>query len=108
MTVTLRRRTFLSGFFALLLAAQAPDSCGPRCPPEPAGAIITVDRIEGDIAVVEAGSGELNVPIECLPAGAVEGDLLSEGRIDSEATTERRQAVLELQRRLLDRSRKLP
>lgn len=39
-----------------------------------------IDRIEGDIAVVEAGIypniGFLNIPVKLLPKGITEGDML--------------------------------
>ena len=38
----------------------------------------TVDRLEGDVAVIERqGGGMVNMPVSLLPAGIGEGDLLA-------------------------------
>jgi hypothetical protein len=37
---------------------------------------LTVDRIEGDLAVLEHGGLQLNVPVSALPPGAHEGMVL--------------------------------
>lgn len=37
---------------------------------------ITVDRIEGDIAVVEFGDTRVEIPVSALPPGAGEGSVL--------------------------------
>ncbi len=39
--------------------------------------MIVVDRIEGDVAVLEIGGRTVDVPLAELPAGVKEGDRLS-------------------------------
>lgn len=46
-----------------------------------------IDRIESDIAIIEAGKECINVPVKCLPKGVKEGDVLSVN-IDKDATSE--------------------
>ena len=37
----------------------------------------TIDRIEGEVAVVEVGSTLFDLPVASLPAGAGEGDTIT-------------------------------
>lgn len=59
-----------------------------------------LDRMEGDMAVLELDNGALvQVPAELLPAGAKEGDCLRLV-VDTDATEERRQRIKEKMNRL--------
>lgn len=51
-----------------------------------------IDRIEGDLAIVQAGALEFEVPLNALPAGAHEGQVLSV-QVDIDATTATREAA---------------
>ncbi len=66
--------------------------------------MISVDRIEGKTAVLEADGKMINVPLEKLPEGVSEGDILvlKSGvyEIDAAATEARRQAIFDLQESL--------
>ncbi len=66
------------------------------------------DRREGDLAVLVDEEGNSHpVPLTALPKEAKEGTMLRQMGdtyvVDEDATTERRQRVLDLQRRLRNR-----
>jgi hypothetical protein len=67
---------------------------------------VTVDRIEGDIAVLLSREAHRwLLPAELLPDGAREGDVLTVSlRRDPEGTRRRLDGIRRLQRRLLDRT----
>ncbi len=50
--------------------------------------MMVVDRIEGELAVIAAGSASFTLPVALLPAGTREGDVLVLSR-DEAATTAR-------------------
>lgn len=62
----------------------------------------TVDRFEGEVAVLEVAGGRLvDMPRRQLPADAAEGDVLTAFfTIDHEATAERRRLMADLHRRI--------
>lgn len=67
--------------------------------------VYSLDRIEGEIAVLVADDGELSyVPVTCLPAAAGEGKMYrKEGETyveDLAAAEARRERVRQLQNRL--------
>jgi hypothetical protein len=78
---------------------------------------LVVDRIEGELAVVETGEGQfLDLPRWLLPAGAREGDVVTvqsrmdedgarrlELRVDSAATETARSEVVQILERLRSR-----
>ncbi|MCI1966845.1 MAG: DUF3006 domain-containing protein [Oscillospiraceae bacterium] len=56
----------------------------------------TIDRFEGDFAVVELENQKLvNIPRAAIPIGAEEGDIISV-RVDAEGTKERKQHIQKL------------
>ncbi len=60
----------------------------------------TIDRFEGDIAVVELADGEfVNVPRKVLPAGAAEGDIIK-AEIDTEEVKKVREQVRKMEGKL--------
>lgn len=63
-----------------------------------------LDRIEGEIAVIETDTGRLELPRQQLPPEAREGDVLVQSadriRTDSEETSRRRERIAEKYRRL--------
>jgi len=68
--------------------------------------VVTVDRFEGDLAVlvVEPEGAVVNVPRSDLPDGAGEGDVIRlEGVVDRNATEERRSETRERIERLKKR-----
>ena len=68
--------------------------------------IYTIDRFEGDYAVLEHGDAFFTVVRQELPEEASEGDLLdwtdSGWQIQHEETNTRRQALAERRRRMLE------
>ena len=38
--------------------------------------MLTIDRFEGDYAIVETSTGFIDIPRTDIPSGAVEGDIL--------------------------------
>ncbi len=59
---------------------------------------VTIDRFEGEFAVVELAEADnktINMPIELLPSGAVEGDVVSI-TIDSDETQRRKQHIQDM------------
>ncbi len=61
-----------------------------------------IDRLEGELAVVETDAGFLHIPRSALPEGAREGDVLrkTEGGFVLDPTeTQRRRASLAARRR---------
>jgi len=69
---------------------------------------VVVDRIEGDLAVLEVGGkGIVEWPMEFLPRGLKEGAILDvEFTINKEAEREQRAKISDLQKELLERTRK--
>lgn len=70
----------------------------------------TIDRFEGEMAVLLVGGEEspVNVPRSDLPDGAKQGDVLRlEASIDCEETERRRQSVQEKIERLKRRSERM-
>lgn len=63
-----------------------------------------LDRIEGEIAVIETDTGRLELPRQQLPPEAREGDVLVQSadriRTDPEETSRRRERIAEKYRRL--------
>ena len=56
--------------------------------------MIIIDRIEGEIAIVEYEDKFYNIPWAWLPAGTKEGDMLSLTlEVDKEATAKRREEM---------------
>ena len=54
---------------------------------------VTIDRFEGEFAVIELGSGETaDMPRILIPGGAKEGDVI-EIRIDAQETELRKQRI---------------
>jgi hypothetical protein len=86
--------------FALALALAA-TGCAASEPAVPDG---WIDRIEGGVAVVVVDHGgrygEAVVPLDRLPPGASEGDVLRGGRLDRLARDALRERVEGLQRHL--------
>lgn len=77
--------------------------------PKPAGRVrfkVIVDRIEGDLAVLELpDGGQATLPTRLLPRGLHDGAVLDVAvTLDAADEARRRAEVEELQRRLLDRS----
>ncbi len=68
-----------------------------------------VDRIEEDLAVLEVGGeGSVEWPVKFLPQGLKEGNVLDvEFRINRKAEAEARAAISDLQRQLLERTKKM-
>lgn len=68
---------------------------------------VVVDRIEGDLAVLEvAGKAIVEWPVKLLPRGLAEGNVLdAEFTINKAAEAEQREKISELQRELLDRTK---
>ncbi len=64
-----------------------------------------IERLTGDIAVIETDDGTLNIPRTQLPPAADEGDVLRNmehgWELDPEATQARRQQLAARRRRLL-------
>ena len=69
--------------------------------------MITVERIEGTVAVLDVRGARVEIPAELLPAGAKEGDSLRLA-LDAEASADARARAEERQARLRDRSPKGP
>jgi hypothetical protein len=66
--------------------------------------IITIDRFEGTLAVLEFDGRTFNVPRALLPPEASEGDVLRFAiEIDQAATDARRQRVRSLESKLFKR-----
>lgn len=65
---------------------------------------VTVDRIEGEWAVLESPAGTtFDVPVELLPEGTAEGDVLTWGlQPDPEGTAARRERLAERFRQLTE------
>lgn len=68
-----------------------------------------VDRIEEDLAVLEVGGeGSVEWPVKFLPQGLKEGNVLDvDFRINRKAEAEARAAISDLQRQLLERTKKM-
>ena len=68
--------------------------------------MISIDRIEEDIAVCEENGDMISLPLSSLPSDTKEGDILTlseNGWILSEDTTEKRKnSLLDLQNSLFD------
>ncbi len=63
---------------------------------------VTIDRFEGGYALVELDDRTIvDMPIELIPAGAKEGDVLSIF-IDEEETEKRRERIRKLMEELWD------
>lgn len=72
------------------------------------GTTVTVDRIEGDVAVIERGLGDFaDVPLASLPAGTHEGTVLtydgSVWKIDEDEERSRREKIAALKASLFHR-----
>ena len=57
--------------------------------------MLTIDRFEGDFAVVETSDGFVNIPKEDLPKGAKEGSVLAL-KIDAQGEKARREYMTNL------------
>jgi hypothetical protein len=70
---------------------------------------VVVDRIEGEIAVLEVeGEGIVEWPVKFLPRGIREGNILDvEFEINSEAEATQRAKISKLQQELLQRTKKM-
>jgi hypothetical protein len=68
-----------------------------------------VDRIEEDLAVLEVdGEGMVEWPVKFLPRGLAEGNVLDvEFTINKKAEAEARAEISDLQKELLERTRKM-
>lgn len=68
-----------------------------------------VDRIEEDLAVLEvAGEGTVEWPVKHLPEGLAEGNVLDvEFTINKKAEAEARAEISDLQKQLLERTKKM-
>ncbi|MEI6632943.1 MAG: DUF3006 domain-containing protein [Chlamydiota bacterium] len=68
-----------------------------------------VDRIEEDLAVLEVGGeGMVEWPVKFLPRGLGEGNVLDvEFTINKKAEAEARAEISDLQRELLERTKKM-
>ena len=66
-----------------------------------------VDRIEGDLAVVETEWREMvNIPLQYLPKGTREGNVVDiTFRLNPEKEKKRRKDIIKLQQELLRRSK---
>jgi hypothetical protein len=66
-----------------------------------------VDRIEGDLAVVETEWREMvNIPLQYLPKGTREGNVIDiTFRLNPEKEKKRRKDIIKLQQELLRRSK---
>ena len=66
-----------------------------------------VDRIEGDLAVVETEWREMvNIPLQHLPKGTREGNVIDiTFRLNPEKEKKRRKDIIKLQQELLRRSK---
>lgn len=63
--------------------------------------IITIDRFEGDLAVIEYGGRTFTLPAILLPKEAREGDVLQVSiEVDLAATEDRRRRIAEKEDRL--------
>lgn len=58
-----------------------------------------IDRIEEGIAVCEVGTAFLNVPVEALPEGVKEGDVITLS-INKKMTDERKENIAKLMNNL--------
>ncbi|MCX6354259.1 MAG: DUF3006 domain-containing protein [Candidatus Aureabacteria bacterium] len=69
---------------------------------------VVVDRIEGELAVLEVeGKGWVEWPVKFLPRGTREGSILdAEFILNREAELRQRAKVSKLQQELLDRTKK--
>lgn len=54
--------------------------------------MLTIDRFEGDFAVVETSNGMVNIPKADLPNDSKEGDILTI-MVDKNATTNRKKNI---------------
>jgi len=54
--------------------------------------MLTIDRFEGDFAVVESSNGFIYIPKNDIPNNAQEGDVLLVG-IDKDKTDERKKRI---------------
>lgn len=61
--------------------------------------MIVVDRIEGDMAVLEIGGKCVDVPLAALPEGLREGDLLEIRKAPASAAGEAMGALARLKKR---------
>ena len=70
---------------------------------------VVVDRIEGDLAVLEvAGKAIVEWPVKLLPRGLAEGNILDvEFVINRAAEAEQRAKISKLQQDLLDRTKRM-
>jgi hypothetical protein len=66
-----------------------------------------VDRIEGDLAVVETEWREMvNIPLQYLPKGTREGNVIDiTFRLNPEKENKKRKDIIKLQQELLRRSK---
>lgn len=63
--------------------------------------VCVVDRFEGSFAVVEYGRSTFDLPMELLPAGVKEGDVLTlEIKKNDTETTNRKQKIDQLAKKL--------
>ena len=63
--------------------------------------VVTVDRVEGEYAVIVDGDHQVDIPLVWLPDGVSEGAVLNlELTLSPDAETALRERVEELQRRL--------
>jgi hypothetical protein len=66
-------------------------------------AILIIDRIEGNWAVIEFEGETFNIPINLLPQNAKEGDVINIIiSVDSKATSERRNNIEKLMDELFE------
>lgn len=69
----------------------------------------SIDRIEGDLAILEQNGEVIAVPVPECPEGVREGDLLEQTaqgwELRRDAADERRNALAERRRRLLEGKR---
>jgi hypothetical protein len=69
--------------------------------------LYTVDRIEGNFAVIEDGENRFNRPLEQLPENIKEGDVLdSNFNIRNDNSAELKRKIKEREQALLNRKKK--
>jgi hypothetical protein len=61
--------------------------------------MIVVDRIEGDVAVLEIGGRRVDVPRAALPEGTKEGDRLAFARLPAEDDADAKARLARLKNR---------
>jgi hypothetical protein len=65
---------------------------------------MVIDRIEGDVAIIENGDKYLNILLKNLPQNVKEGDILDENfQVDTAQKAEKQQKLKEMEIRLKKR-----